>query len=244
MKSLKLPFPLLMAAIVGLMIYPPLLAQKATTEITNNKGQTLKVKLKKLDAGKIHFVNLGNRKPYSVPLASLDKESQEYIKKWKEAGGGLSRDFRIDIHMVNSNKKSKFENYDDRHVKMIPKATVTNKGLAERSVPLKATMIVLGRPVLDKSSLVVISREEKTIGTLEPLEKKELSFAQFEIFYDNKKYAQYGNRYVGRIFILQSTIEDEVVACDSKPHSFSNKTPGELLELKEGQKYSGKLDDL
>ena len=221
-----------------------LMAQKATTEITNTAGKTLKVKLTKLDGEKIQFLNLANRKPYTVPLSSLSEESQNYIKEWVKAGGGLSRDFRIDVSMITSNKKSKIENYDDRHVKMRPKAILTNKGMAERSVPLKATLIILGRPVLDKSSLVVISRQEKTVESLEPLGKKELVFSQFETFYDNKAYAQYGNRYSGRILILQSTINNEVVACDISPHSFPDKTPEELLKLRERRKYANNLSDL
>ena len=215
------------------------------TEIKNKAGKTLKVELMLFDAKTetLHFKSLSNRKQHKIALSTLDDNSKKLVKEWVDAGGGLAESFRIDANVIVSNKKSKIENYDDRHVILSPKATITNLNPGVPSAPIKAVMVTVGKPILNGNQIYIFSKEEKNLDSIDKGESKHLIFKSSELYYDNRNSARYGSRYIGFAFLVVK--DGKVIESDlSLPGSLNNQDPNIFLELRARRKYHKDLSDL
>ncbi len=225
------------------LIFAPLgLLRAEPITIKNTKGQELTVTLQSLSGDKITFLNTSNSKSYTVPLSSLDRDSQATIKAWSTSDSALSTRFRVTVDMVKSNKKSKIEDYDDRVVVVTPKVTVKNMSPDKASTPLEAVMVVLGRPILKKKSMQVISKEIVQVPSLPKAGKQNIIYESAQILYDNKNAAQYGVRYYGHALLLVK--DGQIIGGNYNPPSLERQYAGKLLHVTAGKTYKGDFSDV
>ncbi len=175
-----------------------------------------------------------------MDLDKLDEASQERIKKWKEAGGGASVSFEVKFVSGKRNGRSPDEDYDDRRLKLKPAVTISNTDRVARTKAAKVTVLILGRPVLDRSSYAVLGREDFSLAVMAPLEKRVFKLKSITTEYDNKGYAKYGSKYLGYAVLIHED-DCQVLFSKSSPTSLAKNFGAMLLELEKGSRYNKRL---
>ena len=231
----------LICALSFLPILPLATAEEAI--LTNKKGMTLKVILKSATAEEVTFNNLGDGKKYTVKLADLDDSSKALVTNWLGTTGAFSWDLRLRPQVVRANKKSKIENYDDRHVRMAPKITISNKSSTKPTDKMTVTMIILGRPVgghYTNSDLTVLAKQTKNLPSIPRVRDREVVFDEFHFYYDNKNAARFGSKYLGYVFLVEK--DGKLIERAVNPSFMRDKDIDKIKAMRSGHKYDKDLD--
>jgi hypothetical protein len=224
-----------------LLLVPCVGAQDGPVTLTSKDGKSLQVYLKMSTGTKVTFENLSNKRAYTLDLDKLDEASQERVKKWKEAGGGASVGYEIKFVSGKRNGRSPYEYSDGRRLKLKPEVTITNTDRGARTKAATLTVLIMGRPVLDRSSYTVLGREDHPLAVMAPLEKRVFKLRSITTEYDNKGYSKYGSSYLGYAVLIHND-DSQVIVSKSSPTSFAKNFGGMLLNLKKGRRYDKKLD--
>lgn len=206
-------------------------SQGKETILTNSQGQSIKVKLVGFEDGVVDILLLKNRKTSKLKMIDIDETSQEIVNKWVKEGGHLSTRFEIDYSSGKSDRAKYRAYYNERRsVKLEPRVTIKNGFGSKHTRPVKMTVLVLARPVRDKSDLYVLAKERFDIPSLAPHKSTTVALKEVETEYDESNYYKQGYKYVGYAVFLESN--DEVVATKYTPATVESKYGVSLLKAR------------
>lgn len=231
--------------VVSYLLFCALLVSSAVAggdfvSLTSKDGKTIQVELKHSTEKKVTFVMVDNKRKYTFKLDKLDAASQEKIRDWKKAGGGASVSFDIDfVSGKSSRAASRYEYDDERRVVIKPKITVSNKDKDARTKPVEITVLILGRPVKDRSSIHVLGRESHPLASIEALGEKEIQMKTIVSAYDNRDSYRYGSMYSGYVVLIHEG--KKILASKSVPTPNAEKWGAVWLGLKVDCKYDKNL---
>ncbi|MFC4991132.1 hypothetical protein [Rubritalea tangerina] len=215
-------------------------AQNKPISITNTSGKSVSVYLQKSDDKEVTVKLAKNHKVHTIKLADLDVASKNKIKKWKDAGGGLSTDFEIEFDSGKSSR-SRQDYDDDRTLTIKPVVTIENGDNNLESKEAEVTVLTLGRPLSDTSSIKVFQKETHDLPKLDGAGKHIIQCKTYRTVYDKVGY-KHGAKYLGYVVIVHE--KKNVVASRSVPTTLVEKFGSTLLTLKAGVTYDKNLEEI
>lgn len=182
--------------------------------VTNKDGRSVEVILQKVTETDVTVKLVRNLKKHTLKLADLDNASQQKIKKWLDAGGGLSKDFGISFLPGKSVSKSKdasmFAGLDDnRYLSLKPKLTIKNGDRTLATKPLTVSVIVFGRSHGANSKVRVLLKDVHELPVLKGGAEHEIVCKHY-----NNSFMS-SDRYMGYLVVIHDG--EEVVPTRCSP---------------------------
>ncbi len=214
-------------------------AQTKSVALTNNQGKTIDVYLQKSSKTEVTVKLASNRKTHTLKLTDLDKASQEKIKKWENAGGGLSTDFEIEF---DSGRTSRSPNsgFDTRTLTLKAVVTINNGDNNLETKKTEVTILTLGRPTADSSLMKVFQKENHELPSIDGGGEHIIACKPYRTTYDNQGY-KYGSKYLGYVVLVHEG--KNVIVAKSVPTTLAEKYGTQFLKLTEGKTYDKHLED-
>lgn len=203
--------------------------------LTDKVGKSIKVELRGVTDDAVEVLLLPQRKKYLIPLDKLEEESVDIVKKWKKAGGHLSKDFKLQFEANKSTKTVNSPSYyyydtEDRNLVMAPKVTITNASFNNKSTPVVMRVMILGQSTATKT-MMIFSNEDFNIPSLEPRSAHKVEVKQIQSTFDNEGY-KHGNKYYGyAIFLMKGK---EVLHSEFSPKSVEDRYAHKLVKVEKG----------
>jgi len=213
-------------------------AQTKSVAITNTQGQTIDVYLLKVSKNEVDVKLASNHKSHVLKLTDLDKASQDKIKKWQAAGGGLSTDFKIEFNSGRSSR-SRSGYSDERTFILKPVVTINNNDNNLETKPVEVTIIILGKMASDTSLLKVFQKEKHTLPSINGGGEHIIACKGYRGVYDDEGY-KYGAKYFGYIVLIHEG--KNVLVAKSIPTAFAAKYGNQLLKIEEDKIYDKHLE--
>ena len=185
-------------------------------DVTDKQGRTISARLLASDEKTVQFERVSDRKRFTLALDSLDEKTCAAIKDWVDKGGNLMEKYEVTFNSGKTGRTTGAEDFDDKRVNMKPVVIVKNPDANRESRPLKLTVVVLGKPVLDRSSIYVFATKTFDMPKIAPLRTEEFELEAISEPYDDSNYAKFGNRYLGYVWVIHED-GDRVVDCASVP---------------------------
>ena len=117
------------------------------TAITDREGRTINAKLLAFDGKNVEVLRVNDSKTFSIPYASLSDASQSDIRHWIAQGGPLTKILEISVNPRRNRRTTSMEDFDDKRLNLHPVIEVKNPHTTLESIPMKITILFLGRPV-------------------------------------------------------------------------------------------------
>ncbi len=172
-----------------------------------------------------------NHKTHALKLADLDNASQEKIKNWQDAGGGLSTDFDIEF---NSGRTSRSRNNgsETRTLTLKAVATIKNGDNNLETKPVEVTILTLGRPTGDPSFFKIFQKENHKLPSLDGGGEHLIACETYRATYDNHGY-KYGAKYLGYVVLIYEG--KNIIVAKFVPTTLAAKYGNQFLKLEEGK---------
>ena len=213
-------------------------ADSAQVSLTNLSGQTINVSLQKFTNSAVTVQLRANRKVHTLQLTDLDNASLTKIEAWKDAGGGLSNDFEIDL---NPGKSTRSAAYDDKSLVIKPVVTIMNGDNNLATKPAEVTVITLGKPAANTSLIKVFQKETHKLPALAGLAQHVATNGTYRTTYDDRGY-KYGTKYMGYVVLVHRG--KTIITSKSLPESLAEKFGAKFFKLKSGMLYDKELDEV
>jgi len=216
--------------------------------ITNTEGRDIEVELLNLDGNEIEF-RMRNGNKYTLGTEALDSKSQKLIAKWHEKASQvvLTDEDRLRISVLTSRDSDDvdggYTGWKDMSEVIEPKVVIENLEFKRSFTNLKATIVLFGEDVTDRSILKVVYKDSFTFNLPE---KKSYRWegTPFRLKYlidDNDSYDNsHGFRY--RYYFLVIENEDGQVGHCAGSVSGWTKNPGLIKKLEPDNTYTRSLE--
>lgn len=231
------PYQLLIRAVLLPFAALATLAHGEVTAITDKEGRTISVKLMGFDGTNVDVLRASDSKTFSIPFASLSDASQTDIRRWIAQGGHLTKKLEISVNPGSNRRTTAAEDFDDKRITLEPVITVKNPHATLESVPMRITILFLGRPVDSQSDLHVFRKQSFEVPGLAPLANTHFTVKPVSASYDDRGYAKFGSRYTGYIWITHDASGSEVIDSGSVPAALTTRGPARYLSLEEERTY-------
>lgn len=241
MNKISIPFSRsFTATILALHCLTGLLHAKDVL-LRNKDGKSLTARLVQIEGDKLTVIRDSDKKQFVLALVQLDEASQARVDDWVKSGGNQSEKYEIEVSTSKSNKRSGYEDYDDRAVTMEPLVVVKNPDIKLTTKAANVTALFLGRPVNDRGGYYVFSTESFELPNLEPGKQSVFQLKKFSHTYDNRGYAKYGARYLGWVVFIHNEDGKRIILAKSVPASLADKFATKFQTLKEETYYDDEL---
>ncbi|MGJ8671476.1 hypothetical protein [Rubritalea sp.] len=227
-------------------------AHAKKVDLTNSDGKAVTVDLISFTESDIKVRLLSSsRKVVNIPLTSLSDESKALITEWKNAGGGLSRDFDVSVKVSKDTEKPKATNTgnnaknSNKNNKSQPvmntlqlTVTVSNGANNIPSAAAQMKVISIGRSQAKSGNYFILDIQKKGLPSLESRESKEFEMNSTSFSYvDGTKETSRGAKYSGyAVLILDG--EGEVIGGKSVPSNLYDRNLENLAEVSKGRFYN------
>lgn len=212
--------------------------------ITDKQGRAIPANVLSCDAYHVEFLRQSDSKKFKVPLASLDEKTCSALEAWVGEGGNLVTKFEVVVNTGKTGRTSEMEDFDDKRVNLKPVVTVKNPDANKETRPLKLTVLFLGKPVTDRSSIYVFQTKTFDLPKIAPLRSQEFQMKAISSAYDDSAYAKFGYRYLGYVWIIHNEEQDEIFGCSSIPSAMVGDRAKQFLQLEEETTYDRDLKGL
>lgn len=239
MKSPTHPFCYhLLAAAVLLGFSFPSLAE--TIDVTDKQGRTISAKLLDCDGKNVQFERVSDSKRFTIAIDALDEKTSSAVKAWVDGGGNLMEKFEVSVNTGKTGRTTAMEDFDDKRVNLKPVVTVKNPDANRETRPLKLTVLILGRPVVERSSIHVFLTQTFDIPKIAPLRSQEFQLKSISSSYDDSAYAKFGSRYLGYVWVIHDE-DDRIIDCASVPSALVGDKAKAFLGLESNYIYGRDL---
>ncbi|MBK1792399.1 hypothetical protein [Persicirhabdus sediminis] len=208
-------------------------------QLKNKEGKSVHVTLVKLEHGTVYFKFNGKTGKYK--LTDLHEDSQKEVKKWKENGGGGSTSISITFASGKKNRGDNLGDFDDRKFYIAPTINYQNTDTQLTTSQLKSHVVLLGRPVNNKSLYHVLKVQKDEIKPIQARSNKEISVKPITVQYDDRGYATFGSKYIGYAILLTDK-NNNIIASKSVPSTLADKFGPLLIDVKQDKFYDKYLE--
>lgn len=215
----------------------PLAATGEVLSLEDTNGSKLTARLVSCDGSNLKVVRVSDKKSFTIPLSRLVQSSKDAVKEWQANGGGLIEDFDISVVTGKTNKTVATDDYDDKRVNLNPTLTITNPDAKTPARKAKATILFLGRPVVDSRAIHVFKKSTFDLPSLPPSGSKEFQVGKISQRYDNRGYAKTGSRYIGYVVLIHDDEGGNIYSSKSIPSALTKDGGLTFLKMETGKDY-------
>lgn len=233
----------LVALLAFCFVFSAMSCRLAAKEVTlNNKdGKSITVRMITSQGDKLTVLRSSDKKQFELSIAQLDDASRSEVDAWLKAGGGLSEEFEVEVRSGKRQRNADEYYSDDKRVDIEPLVVIKNPRANIRTRAVKATVLILGRPVALRNAYHVFSVKSFNLPSLEGGKEGLLQMERISHVFDDSGSYKRGARYYGWVVVIHDPEDDRVIHCKSIPEPLSGKFGRQFLKLEAGHTYDDNL---
>lgn len=183
--------------------------------LINKNGQSIEASVTGQNEGKITIKRSKDGKEFTIPLDSLNEDSQKKVQKELKRLATSYPPIKVDV--VIGKRRQDYEGSDYRKLMEITsKTTLTNTDLNRSSPPCMGNILILGQDQRSDYKYKILSNQEFNLTPGHRGVDFEAKPVRTVYDSDNKGYGNIGGyKYVGYIIIITDEKEKEIIHYDS-----------------------------